>query len=305
MSPTRERLRPIIAAVRIDRSPSPVMRAALWLAKRRHLPVRMTYVFNPATPGAITQFAAVRARLEEKAKTYSLTGVSITVDALLADYPTGLWEHAAEVDAALIVVGAHGGSSGFLNTNLRPVFQLLAHAAMPVLVLPDLTPRPRRRERPLRVLLADEMSAGTTPVIAAATRLVEALELPIELMHLHVAAVPAVGFALSPDYQLDVWPGLSVSERLVSDHHEHLKQTMRTRAVALERALRTAGGQYRAELWHGHVADEIARAVQTLEPDITVFGRHQLIHRKPLALGQMPFDAMLKLNGAILVAPQA
>jgi hypothetical protein len=143
------------------------------------------------------------------------------------------------------------------------------------------------------------------PVFEAATSLVVDLGIAIDLTHLHVAPIPSVGFALSPAFQLAMWPSVEVRDRSVTDYHEHLKVRMHQRAAKLAAAIVDRGGVYQAELWHGNVAEEIARATETLAVDLSIFGQHRTLHKQPLALGQMPFDAMLRVGGAILVAPES
>ena len=122
---------------------------------------------------------------------------------------------------------------------------------------------------------------------------------------MHVEPVHTASMALSPEYELEIWPGIVVQDRLINDRHEHIKARMRNRSRTLRKVAVDYGGSYHLELWHGNVARELKRAVDVHEADISVFGKHHLLHLRPLALGQMGYKKMIRLNSAILVAPES
>ena len=51
------------------------------------------------------------------------------------------------------------------------------------------------------------------------------------------------------------------------------------------------------------IKGELQSLCDQIDPDIVVFGRHELIHRKPFGIGQVPLTAMLNLKKPVVIAP--
>lgn len=236
-------------------------------------------------------------------------------DVVVGSFPETLVEYADDIRATLVVVGAAVRDPGFLRGRLKSTFRLMATAGAPVLVIKDsvadalaatfddVLGHTGHALRPLRLLIADDLTDASLPGLTAAERLLATLEVTADVLHLHVEAQPTVGFALSPDYELEFWPGLVIRERPVTEQHERLLARLRGRAHDLAQKVIAAGGRYQTQLWHGRVDDEICRAVAVHQADLTIFGQHRFFHRDPLTLGQMPFGSMLNVQSAVLVAP--
>lgn len=244
-----------------------------------------------------------RSMLREYARLHVPTDVPTETTILIGTFPESLLENAASLGAALVVTGAATKDPGFLRAKLKHTFRLMAKTELPVLVIKDALEPFQIPDRPVRMLLTDDLTDASLPVLSSAATLLSIFGLRADILHLHVEPQPTAGFALSPDYALEVWPGVSIRERLVNDQHERLLARLKQRAHDLAEKVIEAGGRYRTQLWHGRVEEEICRAAAVHQADLTVFGQHRFLHRDPLTLGQMPFGAMLNVGSAILVAP--
>jgi nucleotide-binding universal stress UspA family protein len=185
---------------------------------------------------------------------------------------------------------------------MRRTARLMARTEVPVLVVPDTRKNTHPPNGMIRFLIADDLAPSSLPAIKVVTDLV-ALGIRGDVLHLHVAPTPSAGHTADVDRSWEIWPGISIEDRLYNDHHEHLLDRLHARAEPLRSKLMARRGRYAAELWQGNVREEISRAAAIHQPDLTVFGRHHFLKRQPFSLGQMPFQSMLGLDSAVLVAP--
>jgi nucleotide-binding universal stress UspA family protein len=274
-------------------------------------PLAIDSVSSHVSNLALAEVRDAERRLLELAQRFANESKNVRVEATFGYFPDTFldWmsvptlEKAEDNKPVLFIVGAPTNKPGFMKNKLKPVQRLMAKSRVPVLVLSDQVSHLQLSKRPLRLLVADDLSEDTQKVMVATKNLVTALGLPVEVQHIHVEPVATAGWALSPEYRLVVWPGISVEDRLINDHHEALKDQLRYRGKDLRAAVESLGGHYHIELWHGGVAEELQRAVQVLQADVSIFGQHHFLHRRPVGFGQMPFTSMLEVESAVLIAP--
>ena len=184
--------------------------------------------------------------------------------------------------SGLVVVSTIVGAIGLAK--------IVAHTSGPVLVLP----RIERRSRvivhdEIELLLADDLSPDAARVIAAAEAVTGGLARPSEFLHLHV--VPERG-----DHQ-------RFGERLLDDGHRRVEAQLEARGARLKELVEAKGGVYFAEIWEGDVAHEIERAARGRAKHLSIVGRHRAFHWRNFSFGRLPYDAMVAMPGAILLAP--
>jgi nucleotide-binding universal stress UspA family protein len=251
-------------------------------------------------------FEHAEAELRRLRELLPVADVPVATSVIVGVYPQALLELAASQRGALLVAGAEKTDPGLFQNRLRRTMRLMAGAAMPVLIVPDDgAGLATDSGRPLRVLVADDLSDSSRYAISNLTHMISSFHLTADILHIHVEPVNTAAMTLSPEYELEIWPGIVVQDRLINDRHEHIKTRMRNRSRTLRKVAVECGGSYHLELWHGNVSKELKRAVEVHEADISVFGKHHLLHLRPLALGQMGYKKMIGLNSAILVAPES
>jgi hypothetical protein len=331
----------IITSINFDDLAAGLVRVSAALAAATHRSLRLVHVFSPEYLGIADFYPDARERWEgrserwdegwtasylgppgryavgrqvdpsmDQAEEYLSTlaaaeaasGVITHTTVLSGEFPDALAAFAATSHASLLVVGAPMHRPGILKARLRPTLHLMAKSKVPVLAVADPAAKLLLQERALRLLVADDLTQASVPAIVAASELLETVETPVDVLHLHVEPVPPPGFNAAFDPELSVWPGISIKERLMDDHLEQLQNRLAMRGTPLATRAAATGGSYAAELWQGNVARELKRAVQVHHADLVVFGRHHFIHRQPLGLGQMPFPTMLGLGSSIMVA---
>lgn len=227
-----------------------------------------------------------REQLMHLAATVTTVTQAPQCDVLVGEFPDTLLEHAAGLDAALVVTGAATKDPGFLRTKLRHTYKLMARTALPVLVLPDALSRFQVGGAPMRILVADDLTEASRAALKATETLIGIVGRSVDVLHVHVETMSG------PDH-------------LAASRHATVLARLKARAEPLASEVEAAGGSYRTELWHGRVGEELSRAAQVSGADVTVFGQHHFLKKEKLALGQMPFGAMLAIGSAVLVAPPA
>ncbi len=262
-----------------------------------HLPLRQRTRHELATTG-----------LRQLAERLTASGIPTQSTVIVGDFPDMLLQHAVARNAALIITGAATRHPGLFSNKLRHIYRLMARTEVPVLVVPDagkpLVIGTAGSSARLRVLLADDLTTGSVPAIATLTALVGRLHLAVDIVHLHVEPDRNTNdFVLLASAEQEIWPGIKLGTRLVSDHEALLRGALDERAYELEAAAVRRGGTYTSTLWHGPVAASIQRAVHELEPTFCVFGQHHVLRPRTMAWGQMPFGTMLHVDSPVLVAP--
>jgi nucleotide-binding universal stress UspA family protein len=341
MGAEREQKGEIITAINFDDLAAGLVRVSAALAAASHRTLRLAHVFSPEYIGIADFYPDARERWEGRAERWDEgwaapylgppgrytvgrrvdpsmdqaesylsalaaaeagSGVITHTTVLTGEFPDALADFAATSNASLLVVGAPVHRPGILKARLRPTLRLMATSPIPVLAVADPAAKLTLQDKALRVLVADDLTPTSLPAIDAAAELLETVQAPVDVLHLHVEPLPPPGFNAAFDPELAVWPGISIKERLLDDHLEQLQNRLVMRGTPLATRAVATGGKYSAELWQGQVARELKRAVQMHGADLVVFGRHHFLHRQPLALGQMPFPSMLGLGSAVMVA---
>ncbi len=325
MNPTVSETGEILVAVKFDAATEALVDLAQRLADTSKQSLRLVHVLSRDLPlhlptrekGTSQSFMSdslvdtenLTGRLESAHRRLSdlasrkLKGlVRFGTEVLIGEFPDALTEYSVARSATLVITGATRSQPGLLKSRLRRTCRLMAKTDVPVLVVPESSKTSHPPDGLTRFLIADDLSPSALPAIKVVADLVN-LGIRGDVLHLHVAPTPTPGQSGSHDRSWEIWPGISVADRLYNDHHDQLLDLLHSRAEGLRLKLTARRGRYVAELWQGNVREEISRATAIHQPDLTVFGRHHFLKRQPFSLGQMSFASMLGLDSAVLVAP--
>jgi nucleotide-binding universal stress UspA family protein len=312
----------VLVAVAFDRYTDALVRAGATLAHRTaknlvlvhvcepwlELPISKPFAGEASTLWDVTQaieantFDLAAGRLTEVA---AMTGVA-TQTAVLTGRPAAcLTAAAAGYKAALIIVGAGGSGQRLLPFGFSTALALMEQAPVPVMAVGAEMTLDLHKEHN-KIMLADDLTEQSEGAVDFAFELAEVVA-DAELHHVHVngltlenlqaGILTAAATAHTP-----VTAGLSAAE-VHGVLTARLGERLAERAVGRDEYIEAAGGRYRTKVTTGQVTDELSRLVETVQPDLLIFGRHHTVHRKPLAVGRVPFRAMLAERRPVVVVP--
>lgn len=313
----------VLAAVKVGDENHLPLRAAAQMCRRTGMRLRLVTVIETGqrpgiryTPYDMFDFTALdRARGDElRAKAandlHSLAdtleiGAPVETSVIVGDPAQGILSDAVVSGASLIVVGAAKGGHRFVPKGMSTALSLMADSSVPVLVVNDACTTELGRKS-LKILVADDLSESCERAVLVAFDLAVALG-HTDVHHVHANAlnmetiadtVQRMRKSRERDSDKDLGP-TELWDAAQRDLHERIRSRAPIRSLFLE----TSGGTYRPEIRNGGAEAELDKAIETAAPDLLVFGRHQSIHRRPFAIGRVPFHFMLSQNKAVLIVP--
>lgn len=316
--------RPIVAALLLDATDQAILSAARFLARKLHAPLQLVHAVRPmfsyvgSGDIVINPYYGYESHFsenEERDAKVKLEALRETIDEVevssevLRDFPAeAILDFAQDKHAGLIICGVRPDDKERhrLLSGLSTAFSLASDADVPVLLIP--IDRPIPFDRPLRMLIADNLESEGEEALEVALALAHALHAE-QLTHIHVqetsygeidkmiesvresmlkGAIPA-----NPILNRDVYiEGVRTKTR-----DELLRRCHSSAAAALNSTV------YEPVVAFGHPADEVHDEIQRSGSQIMIFGRHHLIRRKTLSLGRIPYKAMIEEGVATLVVP--
>ncbi len=214
---------------------------------------------------------------------------------------------AADVGAALMLVGADYGNVKFLPRGFSTAMSLMASATCPVCVMDGNTPTHFLHD-PARLLLADDLGPEAEAAVAFGYGLAAAMERS-EVHHVHVNGLTfdslKAGLNTAAATAHTPLDAVASSEEVYDALISRLKEKLEARAQPHRDYLDAAGGQIVTEVLTGDVNEQIGSLTASVEPDLLIFGRHQAYHSGPFFLGRLPFRQMLAQKRPIVVVPNA
>ncbi len=313
----------IIVAVGLDEHTDALLRSASSLARRSGMSLRLVHVVEPwvggywstAVAGGIPMMDIVQNVETEQIKMAEdkLTrlverygkDISCNYAVLRGIVADAILEDAAVSEAAMLITGSAGEYQRFIPRGFSTALSLLAHAPIPVLVVPrDVELNFERPE--LKLLVADDLSTEARRIVATAFAFAAELDSP-RLLHFHVNAMGA-------DHVEDTMrkavaaqrdsgdPGM-IARDVAGTLLEAIKKGLAERVPQNRLAFDRAGGTYQVKIANGHPIEEVNAEAERLGADVLIFGRHQTFHRRPFLIGRVPFHAMLSRQQAVMVLP--
>jgi len=287
----------ILAVVTVDEVGMLVAQAAASLALKSQCLLRLVAVFDESQMGDQTESATL-ATLQRLGLSID-SDVEVCCSIINGQYPTAVMELATAHQYVLMVIGAEK------NDVHKYTPQLMAGVMAPTLVIPY-TKEKVDFAKPglLKILIADDLTDSSLVGIRCLKSLISRLQLPIDVLHLHIEPVEVKSLPLSPDYELTLWPHIAVCERALDKRCDDLKNQLRSRSEKILEVIDQCGGTYRAEIWHGDVGEELARAAEDHKSGMIVVGKHSVFHKHPWSFGQLDYKKMLGLNRPIMIGPE-
>ena len=194
------------------------------------------------------------------------------------------------------------GVSGFTTT-----LTLMHEAPLPVLAVPQ--SKTLEFSKPhLRILLADDLQDSTKEACYKAYELAAAVP-GSHLRHVHVFAdlqekIRHAWQVIKERTHLQVGgvtPGSE--EEAMAQELKVRKEKLRAHAQPFLRAAEEHKVKIEYDLRSGNVDRELDAAQRDHSADLAVFGRHRIIHTRPLLVGRVSFRAMLHSGAGVLVVP--
>jgi nucleotide-binding universal stress UspA family protein len=226
---------------------------------------------------------------------------------------TGLVADSLDADArlsrsSLVMVAVKERSYKLMPRGFSTVLSLMAHSKVPVMVIPA-EAKPPQEGTPLKLLFCDDLKPHSQAGIGLALDIIAGISYG-ELHHVHFHEKDQSDVeAMAQDIQQMMSMGRIPfddkfsSAKLVDQIKAYIEQKMLGRLGDAKLIVEENGGTYFNRIYFGDVADQLTRCIEEVNPDLVIFGRHELVHRKPLGIGKLPFYAMLNVGKPIIVAP--
>lgn len=311
----------ILAAINLDDSSIPALKAARDIAKRTGLGLSVLHVneyWVGRTWPTEMMLGGPMGSLASTVEDESLKAAEDRLQAIVSEHAQGvpveqavilgypldaIRAHATTIGAELIVVGGISTDYKFVPQGLSTVLGLFADAPCPVLALPKDNPGHWDKGR-LKALLSDDLTANTEEAVMVGYEWAAALG-NVELNHVHVnqmtkrdlkvALDSAAAAAHTPQGVLNVdtvWNGAIQS----------IENALHDRAPGRQHLIEARGGAVTTTLLDGDPAEAVLQRANQEDADVLIFGRHRTWHTKPFAMGRMPFHSMLKSGRPVLIA---
>lgn len=314
----------ITVAVNFDDAALGLIRHASLLAKRLDVPLHFVHavepVFNYATsspyPVYLEEFSSAideamkeKQRVaEQKLKSLVETAYSrfpVTMKALATPFVTeAVLAEATSTGSILVVCGVapnkRGGVGGFSTA-----LSLMTHSSLPVLVF-RAGVEVDWAAPGLRMLVADDCRESGLTALRAAFKIARKSEKAV-IDHMHAANLSSEDVKLFSQAALTrsgspIAKGLT-GETLFANLKKEVEALLDKRAAECVSGGRPANVTYEAHFVSGDVTEAVNQEAERFKPHLIVFGRHQTVHRRPFAIGAVPFRTMLAHDQPVLMAP--
>ncbi|MBI2603592.1 MAG: universal stress protein [Deltaproteobacteria bacterium] len=299
---------------------------AMKLAEKTGAKLRLTHVVGPGTEfswvssvygGSVYQPLAKEIQEQTFKESYErlmelhskIKGLGeVETNISMGTPPEVLSADAVASGASLILVGTRINRAKFLPKGFSTSLSLMTHASRPVMTVPD-DVRSVRESGNLKVLYADDLTDHSRDALTVGFEMAYGLE-NTDFYHLHICEVEEEDLKETQEKMSE----MMVMERIPYDEHisksdpvgkarTKIKEKMNLRLGGVKFLLQAASCSYIQKIYFGDVQEQLHKAVEEIDPDILVFGKHSFLHRKPFGIGKLPFSAMLSQNRTIVIAP--
>jgi nucleotide-binding universal stress UspA family protein len=312
----------VLACVKPGEFSTSSLKAAVSLCKRTGMRLRLVSAVEPAL--MYLQFPAIemydftaisraesnelKAQVEDELKQFaqSLELDSKVETSVVVGQPAQVaLSDAVANGVSLIVTGAANGSHRFVPKGLSTALSLMADSHMPVLVVKENGALDFSKEA-LNIVVADDLSANCERAVLAAFDLAIALG-DTDVHHIYSNSLTMQNFARNVQKLRELHDDDSATDISPTDLWEktriNLHERLRLRAPGRSLFLEAAGGHYWPEIRDGSVELALEKVIESASPELIVFGRHHSFHRRPFAIGRVPFHFMMSMDRPILVVP--
>jgi nucleotide-binding universal stress UspA family protein len=226
---------------------------------------------------------------------------------------TGLVADALDADArtsrsSLILVGLAEKSYRFMPKGLSTTLSLMSTAHVPVLAVPS-DVKQVRQGKSVNIVICDDLYEHSFSAVTTAVELAVGFK-NANVYHLHVhkespERIRKTARHIQELMDLNRLPFNKSfnAETFLADTQAKIRQKLESRMGDAKLIIEESGGKYTSEVLFGDVQENLKAYAESKRPDMIVFGRHEVLHKKPLGVGKLPFYTMTQLGVPVMVAP--
>ncbi len=321
----RNKNRSIIIATKLDRLGQELVTYSQHLFRNSLIPFRLVHAIEPKfVPGVIAGYpgdfvgtklakdwedSSYAAAIEKAAAVANqvLPERECSYNVVFGRIPSAIVAEAISNNGALIVAAAGQMADKSFPYGYSTSLGLMAGSSLPIMITPNHLSRLNNYDH-LRVLIADDLTDSSRSAITLGCEFANAFPRS-EVMHLHICKSSFEDIEKWGDQLLESMTAGTIPMDPTFKKAEFLDKVGSYYRNALETRVGSAKllieqtGAYHASVLYGDPFTQFAYAVGKFNPDLVIFGRHELVHTRPLGVGKMPFHAMLALNRTIVIAP--
>jgi nucleotide-binding universal stress UspA family protein len=238
----------------------------------------------------------------------SLQGIEVSARVVMGSAPEALDAFARSTNASMIVVSSspEGDGQRFFPKGFSTSLSLMGIAKKPVMVIPRGYTQFKKAPR-LKIMFGDDLSAHSQEALEIALEMSFGFS-NVEFLHLHICKTPRPEMVTAAEnllklvslYDLPLEKPYSPQE-IADETESNLKNKMQQRLGAADLLFTATGSKYQNHVLFGSLDEMLPQATATFDPDILVFGRHKMLHRKPFGIGRLPFSAMLAQKKPVVI----
>jgi len=301
----------LVAGVALNASSQDFARCLNQVAKRLSCKVDLIFVVEPLNDYYLTSIYGVgsgqselvyeienervktnESQLKDYASLFD-SGIVRKFKVLVGNVETALVDYAQEEKANAIVCGASVSSYKFIPSSLSVVLSLIKNTFLPLIVIPKKCTVSHLKQ--LSFMLTDNLGDSSKDAIVFCHRLQRAY--PDCLVH-HVHIIKNM-IDFSNDFEVEAFGSVPDANFVLSE----VRQKMQVRFGFLDE-LAKPESRYNQQVGYGEIASGIFDAIDELDPDFVIYGRHQTWHSKPLSFGSMPWANILQTTRPIIIVPK-
>lgn len=316
----------IILAVSLEGDEHSLVKAALDFAARTDMTLRLVHICEPwkgrhlaATyPGEylsshISQLADEK-RLRDAEKRMADfvdsidTSLPLESGVIFGHAAQGIYAEALTQRASLIMCATQHAQEWVLMKGFSTALDLLSRSTIPVLVMPNGADA-RFSEDRWTILAADDLSEGSRDALGVASELAYNLGgsrfihfTAFEQEKKDLKSFAAHVLEMMASDQLEHNAEFS-KDTVIQETRNRVSREQKQRLGFVSNLLATHNGDYMQCITFGNALREIKQCVNRENPTLLVFGKHETIHRKPFAIGKVPFYAIFQIRVPVMVVP--
>ena len=217
---------------------------------------------------------------------------------------TALITDALGADVSLIMVGTSADSHKFAARGRSTALSLAGTSPLPIMVV-RLANSPDFARSGTKILIFDDLMHDCDGAVETGLKLACSLG-HAEVTHVHVVEARLAALAGS-ESQDAMEAAKNIEERAEAENWppfcQRVHDQLRARAAPFAERLRARECNYITRCLSGDIGDKVFDSVESMRPDVAVFGRARSILHRPLGLGHIPYADIFAACPAVVVAP--
>ncbi len=315
-----------VVAVGFDDNANPLLKQAVSLAQRTGMSLRLVHstkalVDGPWTAYLPREFAmpgmakrvealAVEAANERLASIAANVpkDIEVSTNVVVDNVQSGIIADAVANRASMIFTATTKLAGGSFLHGFSEALSVASHSPIPVMICNDKCPSDIMAKKDLKLIVADDLEPHSKAAIDGTYEFVEALPgTSVNHVHVHGGLFDDLSDSFT-EFLAKTWKSINPEnpdpEEVLAEEFENRKKVLEERGADLEKVVSEKGGKFVRSIASGKISEELMKQADSFAADIAVFGRHQLVHGRPLSIGRLPLESIAAQNRLILVFPQ-